>query len=45
MTFVKIDNNLSKSQIESKAKNLGMEYPQDMKVINKANSNKPKKSK
>lgn len=34
MTGVKINYNLSKSQIESKAKALGMIYPDDVKVIN-----------
>ncbi|RFM18657.1 hypothetical protein C1147_17290 [Clostridium botulinum] len=33
MIGVKINYNLSKSQIESKARGLGMEYPQEMKVI------------
>lgn len=35
MIGVKINYNLSKSQIESKARDLGMEYPQEMKVIDK----------
>ncbi len=35
MIGVKINYNLSKSQIESKARGLGMEYPQEMKVIDK----------
>ncbi|ACA46345.1 conserved hypothetical protein [Clostridium botulinum B1 str. Okra] len=35
MIGVKINYNLSKSQIESKARGLGMDYPQEMKVIDK----------
>lgn len=35
MIGVKVNYNLSKSQIESKARDLGMEYLQEMKVIDK----------
>ncbi|NFO17767.1 hypothetical protein FDC45_10445 [Clostridium botulinum] len=35
MIGVKINDNLSKSQRESKARDLGREYPQEMKVIDK----------
>lgn len=34
MIQVKINYKMSKSQIEDKARGLGMQYPQDMKVIN-----------
>lgn len=33
MTGVKMNYNLSKSQIENKARGLGMKYPEEMKVI------------
>lgn len=42
MITVKIDYNLSKSQIESRARDLGMEYPQEMKVINGKDKGKNK---
>ncbi|NEZ45911.1 hypothetical protein FDF74_01645 [Clostridium niameyense] len=35
MTSVKINYNLSRSEIEKKAMDLGMKYPEEMKVINK----------
>lgn len=34
MTGVKINYNLSKSQIEQKARQMGMNYPTEFKVIN-----------
>lgn len=34
MIQVKINYKMSKSQIEDNARGLGMQYPQDMKVIN-----------
>ncbi|PJI09884.1 hypothetical protein CUB90_19310 [Clostridium sp. CT7] len=35
MYTVKIDNTMSKAQIESKAYSYGMKYPSDMKVNSK----------
>jgi len=35
MSGVKLQANLSRSQIEQKASSLGMRYPEDFKVINK----------
>ena len=35
MTGVNINYSLSNAQIEAKARVLGMQYPQDFKVINK----------
>lgn len=34
MTGVKINYQMSKSQIEDKAREMGMEYPEEVKVIN-----------
>lgn len=35
MTSIKINTNLSSTEIENKARALGMEYPSEFKVINK----------
>lgn len=40
MIQVKIQYQMSKSQIEQKARSMGMQYPEDMKVINKDNGGK-----
>lgn len=35
MSGVQISTNISKSEIEKKARDLGMDYPTEFKVINK----------
>jgi hypothetical protein len=35
MSGVKINTNLSKAEIEKKARGIGMDYPNEFKVINK----------
>lgn len=40
MSGVKIKYEMSKSQIEDKARSMGMEYPDEIKVINSGGVNK-----
>jgi hypothetical protein len=40
MLQAKIQYQMSKTQIEQKARSLGMQYPEEMKVINKDNGGK-----
>ncbi|CAB1242115.1 hypothetical protein ACFHWD_05900 [Clostridium sp. MT-14] len=40
MSGVKIQYQMSKSQIEDKARSMGMQYPDEMKVINSGGENK-----
>lgn len=40
MLQVKIQYQMSKNQIEQKARSLGMQYPEEMKVINNDNGGK-----
>ncbi|MEY7998696.1 hypothetical protein AB8U03_00520 [Clostridium sp. Mt-5] len=40
MSGVKIQYQMSKSQIEDKARSMGMQYPDEMKVINNGGENK-----
>lgn len=40
MTGAKISYNLSSSQIENKARSMGMIYPDEVKVINEKESSK-----
>ncbi|WP_368487883.1 hypothetical protein [Clostridium sp. BJN0013] len=40
MSGVKIQYEMSKSQIENKARSMGMKYPDEMKVINSGEGNK-----
>ena len=40
MSGVKIQYEMSKSQIEDKARSMGMKYPDEMKVINSGEGNK-----
>ncbi|WP_278184435.1 hypothetical protein [Clostridium kluyveri] len=40
MSGVKIQYEMSKSQIEDKARSMGMKYPDEVKVINSGEENK-----